>query len=523
MNGHRSGGLPGSRRGWLVCLLVLAGLLAQGWDVRAAGKPILAHYMPWYVARPHSANWGWHWTMNHFNPDVADETGRRQIAARHYPVIGPYDSADPVVLEYHCLLMKLAGIDGVIVDWYGKDEFLDYGLIDRRTKLLLAQTQRAGLTFSLCYEDRTIQAMVDGGYIGATGAIAQAQATMRYAATNYFSAPNHQSLGSRPLLLNFGPQYFKSGSQWTTIFSVLPASNRPAFFTEDSRVTAAQGAFNWPPMWQSATNNGVVSLEGLEAYLAGFEKAGAGWPAYISSAFPRFHDIYLEAGLGYTHGVLDDRAGETFRSTLRRALTNSAAAVQLVTWNDFGEGTILEPTREFGFRDLVTVQELRRSAVDPGFACREDDLALPLRLYQLRRQHAANAVVSAELDRVFTHLVTGNLAVGRLQLSALEARMPAIYGAGQAAGQLRFSVGGYLAEGVVEVQSTPDLRQPDWVTVWTLQAGVSEPVVSLEMPDGAGHSFVRVRVSAAPGGAAPGVSPEAFRWTAGMRCDVGNF
>ena len=40
----------------------------------------------------------------------------------------PYDSADPVALEYHVALMKLAGIDGVIVDWYGMDNFNDYAL-----------------------------------------------------------------------------------------------------------------------------------------------------------------------------------------------------------------------------------------------------------------------------------------------------------------------------------------------------------------------------------------------------------
>ena len=34
--------------------------------------------------------------------------------------------SDPAVLEYHVLLMKLGGIDGVIVDWYGQDNYYDY-------------------------------------------------------------------------------------------------------------------------------------------------------------------------------------------------------------------------------------------------------------------------------------------------------------------------------------------------------------------------------------------------------------
>jgi len=57
--------------------------------------------------------------MDHFDPDTVNVSGERQIASWYYPLIGPYDSSDPAVLEYHVLLMKLAGVDGVIVDWYG--------------------------------------------------------------------------------------------------------------------------------------------------------------------------------------------------------------------------------------------------------------------------------------------------------------------------------------------------------------------------------------------------------------------
>ena len=35
---------------------------------------ILVHYMPWYQTPSVSGYWGWHWTMNHFNPDSLDVT-----------------------------------------------------------------------------------------------------------------------------------------------------------------------------------------------------------------------------------------------------------------------------------------------------------------------------------------------------------------------------------------------------------------------------------------------------------------
>ena len=77
-------------------------------DNSASHPVLLAHYMPWYTAKPFSDHWGWHWTMNHFDPEEQTD-GQRDIASKYYPVIGPYDSGDPHVLEYHLLLMKLAG------------------------------------------------------------------------------------------------------------------------------------------------------------------------------------------------------------------------------------------------------------------------------------------------------------------------------------------------------------------------------------------------------------------------------
>src|SRR5580700_6388963 len=90
-------------------------------------KLLLAHYMGWYTAKPFSKSWGWHWTMGHYDPDIEKE-GRRPAASHYYPLIGLYDSSDPDVLDCQCLLMKLSGIDGVIIDWYGTDDYLDYAV-----------------------------------------------------------------------------------------------------------------------------------------------------------------------------------------------------------------------------------------------------------------------------------------------------------------------------------------------------------------------------------------------------------
>lgn len=175
-------------------------------------------------------------------------------------------------------------------------------------------------------------------------------------------------------------------------------------------------------MWlsQAPGTGGVLSSVALEGYLTSFEKSGNSWPAYISSAFPRFHDIYQKAGIRDYWGYLGDRNGDTLRETLSRTLTNNSAIVQIVTWNDFGEGTAVEPTVEYGYRDLGIIQDFRRQYADAGFSHRTNDLTLATRLYHLRRLSATNSTMTAELDRVFTNVTANDLAVARTALSRME-------------------------------------------------------------------------------------------------------
>jgi hypothetical protein len=126
---------------------------------------LLAHFMPWYQTPKVNGYWGWHWTMDHFDPAQTNAQGQPEIASHFMPLTGPYYSSDEAILEYQVLLMKLSGIDGVIVDWYGMDDFRDYAKLNESTNKLFAAIKKAGLTFVICYEDQSIMHMVNDGFI----------------------------------------------------------------------------------------------------------------------------------------------------------------------------------------------------------------------------------------------------------------------------------------------------------------------------------------------------------------------
>ncbi len=365
----------------------------------ANGPPlILAHYMPWYTAKPPSDRWGWHWTMNHFDPEMQSD-GKRQIASKYYPLIGPYDSGDPHVLEYHLLLMKLSGIDGVIVDWYGLTDFRDYAILHRNTTRLLQQCERLKMKFVICYEDQTIPALVEANRITTADRVPHAAKEFEWLGESWFKSPSYVKLDGKPVLLSFGHAGL-TNDEWSQCLSRLepPVS----YFSQDIRRNGAIGGFGWP--------SPKAGMQQVDRFLT----ESSNWSAAIPAAFPRFDDIYREAKVNEGYPQLPDNNGRTLQSTLDKALKSKAPIIQIATWNDWGEGTQIEPSVEFGYRDLEFLQKALKKDIDPGTA--HDLNTFPYQILRLRR---LNDVDQETIDGIVQCVCSGKWEAARTKLEAV--------------------------------------------------------------------------------------------------------
>ena len=384
----------------LPALLALLPLLGVATAAGPSPPLLLAHLMPWYEAPP-TAGWGWHWTMNHYRPDSV-AAGRRPIASRFYPVIGPYHSGDEHVIEYQLLLMRLAGIDGVILDWYGHVEHLDYGVIHRNSERIVAAANRLGMKVAVCYEDRTLATLEAAGKL-AGDREAHVAAEIEWLAKAWFPLECYVRLDGKPLLLSFGHEGLDDAG-WQR--ARARAGTPVAYVGQQHLRPGAAGGFDWP-----------VPKRGLEA-IETFATQSQSWPMRIPVAFPRFADIYAQAGVHESWGSIADDDGKTFKTSLAKAFAMQPPVIQLATWNDWGEGTVLEPSTEFGTRDLELLQAVRRRYVDPAFTPRAADLGLPQRLLELRRRPDA-ATFALRLDDAAALLARGDAAGGRAILDAI--------------------------------------------------------------------------------------------------------
>ena len=398
-------------------MLASAALLLIGLTLQATAidRPILmAHYMPWYATKTVSGHWGWHWTMNKFDPEKRLPDGRREAASHDYPLIDLYDSSDPHTLECQVQLMKLAGIDGVIVDWYGIKDFHDYEAIHRNTQALISVLKRAGLKFAICYEDQSIKHMVTGKALTPDAAVGHGHEVFQWMAKNWFRDEAYLSLDGKPLLLVFGPQYFEA-AQWKEILTGIEPQPRMHVLPHlTSRIEGA-GKFGWPPVAGGKTISRKEWLKYFDQLYFGKEVA----KTVVSVAFPGFHDIYNDAGLHDSYGFIDETGGRTLTESLDRALTSGAPVVQIATWNDYGEGTVIEPTRRRQFQHLEEIQKRRRPQSANKASAGPSDLKLPVRLFELRKAASGDERASKLLDEASAKLLSSDIQAVRSHLQQL--------------------------------------------------------------------------------------------------------
>ena len=342
-------------------ILILMSLVrlgaAEALPPASAPRPlVLVHVMPWFESKAVSGRWGWHWTMDRTDPD------KGALATHDRPLLGPYDSGDPAIIATQVALMKAAGIDGAIIDWNGPDGFADYAMIHRNTTLLIAELKRAGLKFALCVEDNPGHRFMKEGRLTRAQATAKVAASFAWVDQRWLTDPAYVRLANRPLLMIFGPQYLEE-TEWSVIRANLKQNPLTFALPHLSRRPGIDGAFAWLPVSEGKAVADATWTAELASLYIGEQKAGR---PFVAAAFPGYRDFYAQAGAGKSYGSIDYRDGRTFAESFDQAMKSGSPVVQIATWNDYGEGTGIEPTAARGLRDLEVVQRRLRPGADPA-------------------------------------------------------------------------------------------------------------------------------------------------------------
>jgi glycoprotein endo-alpha-1,2-mannosidase len=372
-------------------------------------KALFTHFMISFATPEVSGSWrGWE-INNHIakhNPERIWENGKRDIASRYYPIIGPYDMTDPYLVEYHVQLMKMSGIDGAMFD-------LTFFVIphENRQKALFTQTvmrlyvkylKQYGLKAVAVFEDKS-QWIWNAKHENRAATVAATFQDLE----NWLELISEvqYSIGEQPLVCVFSYEKEVLGRGVSRLLpkeieawkQKYPKQKEPIvlvqWYKPEYQGTYA-GFFEWPEirgdpptdtsyvrynsfqkekaMWQAKQKHTLAKLEKGEYTFVG----GGVWPGFDDEGC---------MGWGGGQRVIPRYDGKIYQHHWERIMAHDYSVVQIATWNDWMEGSNIEPSREFGYTYLEMTREYAQKW--KGTTIETGDFKIPAWIYDIRKKH----------------------------------------------------------------------------------------------------------------------------------------
>jgi hypothetical protein len=261
----------------------------------ARAATVAIFYYPWYSTPAVDGAWQ-HWSQNSHRPPI-------DLYSRFYPAQGPYSSTDPGVVDRQMLQIASAGIDEVIVSWWGRGS-----LEDERLPLVLSAARHHHLVVALHLEP----------YQGRTPAtVAQ---DLAYAG----------SLGIRDVYV-YHPRDL-AASDWAALHAQAPGER--LFAGTELAGFAAAGRFD-----------GFYTYDFINYGGDKFARFCSQAHAMHLLCAPSVGPGYDGSRAGESPGGRDRNNGQTYDALWSAVLQARPDVVTITSFNEWGEGTQIEPAK----------------------------------------------------------------------------------------------------------------------------------------------------------------------------------
>lgn len=326
--------------------------------VNRMNKFVFAHYFSWFANSAVSGRWShWDWKgggVEH-SPDKMAGSSKRDIASVYCPLIGAYDSSSAETMRYHIEFAKASLIDGFTVDWYGPDEGGNErkDFVDVNFAKLLELSETLSFSASICYEEKILTGAVVPKKV--EGIIEKGKEHFRAIAEKYFKKKSYSKIDDRPLLVIWG-NHSLTEEAWKEILSSIRSFNPAILYSYHSpnlgELMNSKKLIDGFYPWMN-----IKDLNGQEKDLEAFYRFAKNSISFGKTKFlcggvwPGFDDSGV-CGWGNGARVIPDPMDQLYDLSWKVALNHNPDIVSIATWNDWNEGSVIEPSVEFGFKRL---------------------------------------------------------------------------------------------------------------------------------------------------------------------------
>lgn len=330
---------------FLLLLAIVVPVLGAGGAAARTPRTIVPHhvlafYYGWWGTPAGSSGWR-HWE--------GVDAQRRTIAnTAHYPQGGVYDSHDRLTLERQFGQMHAAGITGVIASWWGRGSF-----DDRSLDLALPVARRHGMALTAYYEQVPLP--------DAATPSAKADAVLgdlTYLLDRHGADPAWLKVGGRPVIFVFRRAIGQLGLDgwWVVNQRLRQRSPAPLLIADvdlDQPTGPVSAAFAGVHAYNNSDHTAGKSAAEIGAWAAeAFPRWTRRWQGRITclTLIPGFGN--LKTGDAAARRPTERHGGATYRTLGEQAIRARPDWLLVTSWNEWHEGTEIEPSDEEGSRAL---------------------------------------------------------------------------------------------------------------------------------------------------------------------------
>ncbi|MFA5292124.1 MAG: glycoside hydrolase family 99-like domain-containing protein [Phycisphaerae bacterium] len=366
-------------------------------------KEVYAHFVTWFKTVEFSGRWEmWNsdWKQSPHDPNVIFLDGKRDLAVTSYPLTGPYDTSDPDILEYQFLLMKLSGIDGIIVDWDGRriNKYRHEGLMS-----ILPYLEKYNMKLMMCFEE-WCGYWPKGTFADREAEIKAAQDELQWMTETFLNKSFYGTVnGVKPVLVfRKVPDQWFNPTEWLRISEAFKDTPVKLIFDLGAYQQfgqAAGGKYFWVGSFDPKTNSSDLDFC-KNVYTDFFKVKNQQIKDEIvfGGVTPGFDDTPVWGwGTGARKAPRYD--GKRFDLTWQMSIDNNVDVVQIITWNDWNEGTQIEPCDKYGYKYLEMNKKYVAKYKGVEDNVPNDVLKIPLKLYKARKESKSDKAILDELSK----------------------------------------------------------------------------------------------------------------------------
>jgi hypothetical protein len=309
--------MPNRKRALLLALLALAACLPPIPVSAQNERLVLAFYYAWYD----QAFW---------SKSLSDRPTQT------------YVSTDPAAIERHVLWAKQAGIDGFVQSWYGPQ--VENNQTEPNFAALLDIAAQHGFKAAVDFE------VVSPFFHSEADVVA----ALQYLLTVHANHPAYLRIDGKPVVFFWRQGRFPVES-WASIRNQVDPGRTSIWIEEGvtlSHMEQFDGHHLYSVAWDAQPEQQLLKWSG---WVRGWSAEHGAFKYWVATVMPGYNDLVT----GRSDAFVRDRAGgDYYRRCWQGAIQSGADMVIITSFNEWLEGTQIEPSVTYGDLYLNLTREL---------------------------------------------------------------------------------------------------------------------------------------------------------------------